>query len=73
MLPNHAPLVVAEHLARWRRSIQDELISDWDALLVATFQTMRALRRDLQQSGDDSPLLLENYRPTWDPRNRGKW
>ncbi len=46
MLPNHAPLVVAEQFGT----------------PGGDFQTMRALRRDLHQTGDEFPELLEELR-----------
>ena len=59
-------------LGRWRRCIRGESIWGWDGLPAATLQTMRALRRDLQQSGDDFPALLEELRTYLGPEKPGQ-
>ena len=58
-------------LGRWRRCIRGELIWGWDALRAA-MQTMRALRRDLGQTGDDFPDLLEELRGYLGPEKPGQ-
>ena len=59
-------------LGRWRRCIRDESIWGWDALRAVTLHTMRALRRDLRQSGDDFPALLEELRTYLGPEKPGQ-
>jgi luciferase family oxidoreductase group 1 len=59
MLPNHAPLVVAEQFGTLEALYPGRIDLGLGRAPGGDFQTMRALRRDLHQSGDDFPELLE--------------
>ena len=59
MLPNHAPLVVAEQFGTLAAIYPGRIDLGLGRAPGADFQTMRALRRDLAQSGEDFPALLE--------------
>jgi len=59
MLPNHAPLVVAEQFGTLEAMYPGRIDLGLGRAPGGDFHTMRALRRDLQQSGDDFPALLE--------------
>ena len=58
MLPNHAPLVVAEQFGTLEALYPGRIDLGLGRAPGGDFQTMRALRRDLRQSGDDFPALL---------------
>jgi luciferase family oxidoreductase group 1 len=58
MLPNHAPLVVAEQFGTLEALYPDRIDLGLGRAPGGDFHTMRALRRDLRQSGDDFPELL---------------
>ncbi|MGC2401484.1 MAG: LLM class flavin-dependent oxidoreductase [Acidobacteriaceae bacterium] len=62
MLPNHAPLVVAEQFGTLDALYPGRIDLGLGRAPGGDFATMRALRRDLQQSGDDFPALLEELR-----------
>ncbi len=59
MLPNHAPLIVAEQFGTLEALYPGRIDLGLGRAPGGDFQTMRALRRDLQQSGEDFPALLE--------------
>ena len=59
MLPNHAPLVVAEQFGTLEAMYPGRIDLGLGRAPGGDFNTMRALRRDLAQSGDDFPELLE--------------
>jgi luciferase family oxidoreductase group 1 len=59
MLPNHAPLVVAEQFGTLEALYPGRIDLGLGRAPGGDFNTMRALRRDLAQSGDDFPELLE--------------
>jgi len=59
MLPNHAPLVVAEQFGTLEAMYPGRIDLGLGRAPGGDFQTMRALRRDLQQSGEDFPALLD--------------
>ena len=59
MLPNHAPLVVAEQFGTLEAIYPGRIDLGLGRAPGGDFQTMRALRRDLRQTGDDFPELLE--------------
>ncbi len=59
MLPNHAPLVVAEQFGTLEAMFPGRIDLGLGRAPGGDFQTMRALRRDLQQTGDEFPELLE--------------
>lgn len=62
MLPNHAPLVVAEEFGTLEALFPGRIDLGLGRAPGGDFHTMRALRRDLRQSGDDFPELLEELR-----------
>lgn len=62
MLPNHAPLVVAEQFGTLEALYPGRIDLGLGRAPGGDFQTMRALRKDLRQSGDDFPALLEELR-----------
>jgi luciferase family oxidoreductase group 1 len=62
MLPNHAPLVVAEQFGTLEALFPGRIDLGLGRAPGGDFATMRALRRDLHQSGDDFPALLEELR-----------
>ncbi len=59
MLPNHAPLVVAEQFGTLDALYPGRIDLGLGRAPGADFQTMRALRRDFTQNGEDFPELLE--------------
>src|SRR5579859_7138141 len=58
MLPNHAPLVVAEQFGTLEALYPGRIDLGLGRAPGGDFQTMRALRRDLHQTGDEFPALL---------------
>jgi len=62
MLPNHAPLVVAEQFGTLAAIYPDRIDLGLGRAPGGDFHTMRALRRELRQAGDDFPDLLEELR-----------
>jgi luciferase family oxidoreductase group 1 len=62
MLPNHAPLVVAEQFGTLEAIYPGRIDLGLGRAPGGDFATMRALRRDSQQSGDDFPQLLDELR-----------
>src|ERR1035438_3316343 len=70
MLPNHAPLVVAEQFGTLE-ALYPGRIDLGLGRPGGDSQTMRALRRVLGQSGDDFPALLEELRTYLGPEKRG--
>ena len=62
MLPNHAPLVVAEQFGTLAAIYPGRIDLGVGRAPGGDFHTMRALRRDLHQTGDDFPQLLEELR-----------
>lgn len=62
MLPNHAPLVVAEQFGTLDALYPGRIDLGLGRAPGGDFATMRALRRDLHQGGDDFPALLEELR-----------
>jgi luciferase family oxidoreductase group 1 len=62
MLPNHAPLVVAEQFGTLEALYPGRIDLGLGRAPGGDFETMRALRRDLGQSGDDFPALLQELR-----------
>jgi luciferase family oxidoreductase group 1 len=61
MLPNHAPLVVAEQFGTLEALYPGRIDLGLGRAPGGDFQTMRALRRD-SQTGEDFPALLEELR-----------
>lgn len=62
MLPNHAPLVVAEQFGTLAAMYPGRIDLGLGRAPGGDFHTLHALRRDLRQSGDDFPALLEELR-----------
>jgi luciferase family oxidoreductase group 1 len=62
MLPNHAPLVVAEQFATLEAMYPGRIDLGLGRAPGGDAPTMRALRRGLRQAGDDFPELLEELR-----------
>ena len=62
MLPNHAPLVVAEQFGTLEALYPGRIDLGLGRAPGGDFHTMRALRRDFRQSGDDFPELLAELR-----------
>jgi luciferase family oxidoreductase group 1 len=58
MLPNHAPLVVAEQFGTLEALYPGRIDLGLGRAPGGDLQTMRALRRDLRQNGEDFPELL---------------
>jgi len=71
MLPNHAPLVVAEQFGTLEALYPGRIDLGLGRAPGGDFQTMRALRRDLQQSGEDFPALLDELRAYLGPEKPG--
>ncbi len=72
MLPNHAPLVVAEQFGTLEALYPGRIDLGIGRAPGGDFQTMRALRRDSGQSGDDFPELLEELRTYLGPERPGQ-
>jgi luciferase family oxidoreductase group 1 len=72
MLPNHAPLVVAEQFGTLEALYPGRIDLGLGRAPGGDVHTMRALRRDLQQSGDDFPELLEELRTYLGPAKPGQ-
>ena len=72
MLPNHAPLVVAEQFGTLEALYPGRIDLGLGRAPGSDFHTMRALRRDLQQNGDDFPELLEELRTYLGPERPGQ-
>jgi luciferase family oxidoreductase group 1 len=62
MLPNHAPLVVAEQFGTLDALYPGRIDLGLGRAPGGDFHTMHALRRDLRQTGDDFPELLAELR-----------
>jgi luciferase family oxidoreductase group 1 len=62
MLPNHAPLVVAEQFGTLAAIYPNRIDLGLGRAPGGDFHTMRALRRDSRQTGDDFPALLAELR-----------
>jgi len=72
MLPNHAPLIVAEQFGTLESIYPGRIDLGLGRAPGGDFQTMRALRRDSKQSGDDFPELLEELRNYLGPEQPGQ-
>jgi luciferase family oxidoreductase group 1 len=72
MLPNHAPLVVAEQFGTLEALYPGRIDLGLGRAPGGDMHTMRALRRDLRQSGDDFPELLEELRGFLGPASPGQ-
>jgi luciferase family oxidoreductase group 1 len=72
MLPNHAPLVVAEQFGTLEVLYPGRIDLGLGRAPGGDAQTMRALRRSLGQTGDDFPELLEELRSYLGPEKPGQ-
>jgi luciferase family oxidoreductase group 1 len=72
MLPNHAPLVVAEQFGTLEALYPGRIDLGLGRAPGGDTQTMRALRRDLGQSGGDFPALLDELRAYLGPKRPGQ-
>jgi luciferase family oxidoreductase group 1 len=72
MLPNHAPLVVAEQFGTLEAIYPGRIDLGLGRAPGSDFQTMRALRRTLAQDGDDFPALLKELRTYLGPERPGQ-
>jgi luciferase family oxidoreductase group 1 len=72
MLPNHAPLIVAEQFGTLEALYPGRIDLGLGRAPGGDFLTMRALRRDLGQNGDDFPMLLDELRGYLAPEKPGQ-
>ncbi len=72
MLPNHAPLVVAEQFGTLAALYPKRIDLGLGRAPGGDFHTMHALRRDLQQSGEDFPMLLDELQGYLGPEKPGQ-
>jgi luciferase family oxidoreductase group 1 len=72
MLPNHAPLVVAEQFGTLESLHPGRIDLGLGRAPGGDASTMRALRRDLRQTGDDFPALLEELQTYLGPEKPGQ-
>ena len=72
MLPNHAPLVVAEQFGTLEAMYPGRIDLGLGRAPGSDAQTMRALRRDLHQTGDEFPALLQELRTYLGPEKPGQ-
>jgi luciferase family oxidoreductase group 1 len=72
MLPNHAPLVVAEQFGTLEALYPGRIDLGLGRAPGGDFKTMHALRRDLQQSGEDFPALLHELQLYLGPEKPGQ-
>ena len=72
MLPNHAPLVIAEQFGTLEALYPGRIDLGLGRAPGGDFNTMRALRRESGQSGDDFPELLEELRTYLGPEQPGQ-
>lgn len=72
MLPNHAPLVVAEQFGTLAALYPGRIDLGLGRAPGGDGATMRALRRDHKQTGDDFPLLLAELQGYLGPERPGQ-
>jgi luciferase family oxidoreductase group 1 len=72
MLPNHAPLVVAEQFGTLQALFPGRIDLGLGRAPGGDIHTMRALRRDLNQSGEDFAALLEELQSYLGPEKPGQ-
>jgi len=72
MLPNHAPLVVAEQFGTLEALYPGRIDLGLGRAPGGDIQTLRALRRDLRQTGGDFPALLEELCTYLGPEQPGQ-
>jgi len=73
MLPNHAPLVVAEQFGTLEAMYPGRIDLGLGRAPGSDAHTMRALRRDLRQTGEDFPELLDELRTYLGPEKPGQF
>jgi len=78
MLPNHAPLMVAEQFGTLAALFPDGLIWAWAALRVVNFQPCVRCGAIYIRTAEDFPALWKNYEPIWvqnrqDKRSKPFW
>ena len=72
MLPNHAPLVIAEQFGTLEAIYPGRIDLGLGRAPGGDFATMQALRRDLAQNGDDFPALLEELQTYLGPARQNQ-
>ena len=72
MLPNHAPLVVAEQFGTLEAMYPGRIDLGLGRAPGSDFATMRALRRDIGQNGEDFPALLAELQTYLGPEKPGQ-
>lgn len=72
MLPNHAPLVIAEQFGTLETLFPGRIDLGLGRAPGGDSAAMRALRRDLRQTGNDFPDLLQELRTYLGPRIPGQ-
>ena len=72
MLPNHAPLVIAEQFGTLEAIYPGRIDLGLGRAPGGDFATMQALRRDLGQNGDDFPALLRELQTYLGPAQPGQ-
>jgi len=72
MLPNHAPLVIAEQFGTLASLYPGRIDLGLGRAPGTDVPTTRALRRDSKSSGDDFPRMSWNYNRTSNQRNQGR-
>jgi luciferase family oxidoreductase group 1 len=72
MLPNHAPLVVAEQFGTLEALYPGRIDLGLGRAPGGDALTMRALRRDLHQTGDDFPMMLQELQTYLGPEKPGQ-
>ena len=72
MLPNHAPLVIAEQFGTLETLYPGRIDLGLGRAPGGDFAVTRALRKDLRSNGDDFPALLEELRHYLAPAKPGQ-
>jgi len=72
MLPNHAPLVVAEQFGTLEAIFPGRIDLGLGRAPGGDFQTVRALRHGSDREGDDFPALVEELRTYLGPERPGQ-
>jgi luciferase family oxidoreductase group 1 len=72
MLPNHAPLVIAEQFGTLETLYPGRIDLGLGRAPGGDYAVTRALRKDLRANGDDFPLLLQELRQYLAPAKAGQ-